>query len=82
MPSNSTVNQVTCLYNTIRKALHDGLEFTAVFFDINKAFDKIWRKGLLFKMRKAGIRGKLLSWFSDYLSNRFQRVIIPGGISD
>ena len=82
MPGDSTVNQVTCLYNTICKALDDGLEFRAVFFDISKAFDKVWHKGLLFKMRRAGIRGKLLAWFCDYLLNRFQRVLIPGGISD
>ena len=49
--------------------------------DISKSFDKVWHKGLLFKLRRAGIRGKLLSWFSDYLSNRYQRVLIPGGIS-
>ena len=53
----------------------------AVFFDISKAFDKVWYKGSLFKLRRAGIRGKLLFWFSDYLSNRYQRVITPGGIS-
>ena len=81
MPGDSTVNQVTLPYNNICKALDDGLEFRAVFFDISKAFDKVWYKGLLFKLRRAGIRGKLLSWFSDYLSNRYQRVIIPGGIS-
>ena len=81
MPGDSTVNQVTLLYNNICKALDDGLEFRAVFFDISKAFDKVWHKGLLFKLRRAGIRGKLLSRFSDYLSNRYQRVIIPGGIS-
>ena len=81
MPGDSTVNQVTLLYNNICKALDDGLEFRAVFFDISKAFDKVLHKGLLFKLRRAGIRGKLLSCFSDYRSNRYQRVIIPGGIS-
>ena len=81
MPGDSTVNQVSCLYNNICKALDDGLEFRAVFFDISKAFDKVWHKGLLFKLQRAGINGKLLSWFSNYLSNRYQRVVIPGGIS-
>ena len=41
MPGDSTVNQVTGLYNEICKALDDGLEFRAVFFDITKAFDKV-----------------------------------------
>ena len=61
--------------------MDDGLEFRAVFFYISKAFDKVWHKGLLFKLQRAGISGKLLSWFSNYLSNRYQRVVIPRGIS-
>ena len=49
-----------------------------VFLDITKAFDKVWHKGLLFKLRKCGIDGRLLLWFQDYLSNRMQRVVING----
>ena len=81
MPGDSTINQVTYLYSRICKTLDDGLEFRVVFFDISKAFDKVWHKGLVFKLRRADIRGKLLAWFSDYLSNRLQRVIVPGGVS-
>ena len=63
------------------KTLDDGEEFRAVFFDISKAFDKVWQKELLVKLRRAGIGGELLNWFSGYLSNRFQRVVLPGGVS-
>ena len=81
MPGDSTVNQVTSIYNNICKVLDDCLEFRVVFFDISKALNKVWHKGLLFKLRRVGIGGKLLNWFSDYLSNRFQRVVLPGGVS-
>ena len=50
------------------------------FSTVSKAFDKVWHEGLLFKLKRAGIRGKL-SWFSNYLFKRFQRVILPGGVS-
>ena len=30
----------------------------------------------------AGIKGTLLDWFQDYLSNRKQCVVIPGAMSD
>jgi hypothetical protein len=49
-----------------------------VFFDISKAFDKVWHKGLLLKLQGAGIQGPLLDWFSNYLSNRRQSVVLPG----
>ena len=53
-----------------------------MFFEISKTFDRVWHKGLLYKLQKAGIGGKLLSCFSDYLSNRYQRVVLPGAVSD
>ena len=33
-------------------------------------------------MKHYGICGPLLNWFQSYLTNRFQRVVIPGGISE
>ena len=53
-----------------------------VFFDISKAFDKVWHKGLIFKLQAAGIDGKLLTFLQDYLSDRTQKVVLPGGSSD
>ena len=78
IPGDSTVNQLTFIYNTFCKALDDGKEVRAVFFDISKAFDRVWHRGLLAKLQGAGIGGRLLEWFSNYLADRKQRVIIPG----
>ena len=50
-----------------------------MFCDISKAFDRVWHKGLIYKMKAAGIT--LLDWFQDYLSNRKQCVVIPGAMS-
>ena len=50
----------------------------AVFCDISKAFDRVWHKGLLYKLRRIGISGSLLSWFANYLKGRRQRVVLPG----
>ena len=81
MPGDSTVNQLTYIYDTFCKALDNGLEVRVVFFDISKAFDKVWHEGLLFKLQAAGIRGDLLAFISNYLSNRKQKVILPGAES-
>ena len=82
VPGDSTVNQLVDIYNTFCKALDDGLEVRAVFCDISKAFDRVWHKGLLFKLKRAGINGLLLDWLTDYVTKRKQRVVIPGGTSD
>ena len=64
LPGDSTVNQVTFPYNKICNAVDEGLEIRFIFFDISKAFDKVWHKSLIFKLRRAGINGKLLGWLS------------------
>ena len=62
--------------------MDNGHEFRMVFFDVSKAFDKVWHKGILFKLYHAGVQGRLLEWFTDYLSNRYQRVVFNGSYSD
>jgi hypothetical protein len=37
------------------KALDEvGKEIRVIFFDISKAFDRVWHRGLLFKLKKNG----------------------------
>ena len=82
IPGDSTVNQLTYLYNVFCQALDSGKEVRAVFCDISKAFDRVWHAGLLLKLQSAGVTGKVLAWFKSYLSDRRQRVVIPGAPSD
>ena len=81
IPGDSTVNQLTFLYNTFSQALDFGKEVRVVFCDISKAFDRVWHEGLLKKLEAAGIAGDLLIWFRSYLTDRRQRVVIPGAES-
>ena len=52
-----------------------------VFLDISKSFDKVWHKGLIYKLKQNGISGKLLNLIIDFLSNRKQRVVLNGKYS-
>jgi hypothetical protein len=81
-PGDSTVNQLICLVHKIYDALERGREVRMVFLDISKAFDKVWHKGLLYKLETIGVRDPLLSWFKSYLTNRKQRVVIDGQFSE
>ncbi|MES9994356.1 MAG: reverse transcriptase family protein, partial [Candidatus Thiodiazotropha sp.] len=75
---DSTINQLVYLYNKFLQALDEGKEIRVVFCDVSKAFDKVWHKGLLFKLKSIGFSNQLLEWFSSYLSNRRQRVCYKG----
>ena len=78
LPHHSTIYQLLNIYDDIGSSLDNNTITQAVFFDISKAFDKVWHRGLIAKLQAAGIRGNLLSWFKDYLSNRKQSVVISG----
>ena len=81
-PGSSTVTQLVELYNSFCNAVDNHKEIRVVFLDISKAFDKVWHRGLLFKLQKWGVSGKLLLWLEDYLKDRMQRVVINGQKSD
>ena len=49
-------------------------EVRGVFLDISKAFDKVCHEGLIFKLERNGISGKLSRLIKDFLSNMKQRV--------
>ena len=81
VPGDSTVNQLVDIHNTFCHSLDQGKEVRAVFCDISKAFDRVWHRGLLYKLESAEISGSLLSWFKNYLNDRKQRVVLPGSAS-
>lgn len=76
LPNHSTVYQLIDIYHHICQSF-DAKQFSCmVFCDISKAFDRVWHKGLIFKLKENGIDGQMLNWISDYLSNRKQRVVL------
>jgi hypothetical protein len=78
LPGTSTVTQLIEIYDQFCKAVAKGKDVRVVFLDISKAFDTVWHKGLIYKLKAQGIRGKILAWLIDYLHDRQQRVVING----
>jgi len=48
----------------------------AILIDFSRAFDTLWIDGLLLKMLNFNIKGKILNWIKNYLSNRINKVKI------
>ena len=67
---DSCINQLLSINHEILNAFDEGLEVRGIFFDISKAFDKVWHDGLTFKLRKNGISGEIINILQDFLRNR------------
>ena len=77
-PGDSCINQLLSITHEIYSSFDDGFEVRSVFLDISKAFDKVWHKGIIFKLLQNGILDDLLNILSDFLRNRKQRVTLNG----
>ena len=81
IPRDSTVNQLTKICHEIFSEFDKGNEICAVFLDFSKAFDKVWHKGLLYKLDRYGVNGSFLKLMASYLGGREQRVIMQNAES-
>ena len=48
--------------------------------DLTKAFDTVWKEGLLLKLLNNKVEGKLYNWIHDFLQYRTARVKLDGQI--
>ena len=77
----STLHNITILTSKISQALNDKKFVIGVFLDLKKAFDTVSHDILLQKLKKLGISGTPLKWFTSYLSGRSQFTVINGSTS-
>ena len=77
-PRSSTQEALLKVTNCWHHDLKHNKQVGVVFFDIRKAFDSVPHTRLLSALADVGVRGNLLNWFSDYLSNMKQRVVLDG----
>ena len=62
--------------HNIYKSFDNGYELRSVFFDISKAFDKVWLESLIFKLKKMEVLCNLLKVLKHFLTNRKQSIAL------
>ena len=58
------------------KSLDHGTDVNVILYDFKKAFDTLSHSKLILKLESYGIRGNILHWINDFLTNRTQEVVI------
>ena len=78
----STNDNLFKLFETIKTGFHKGHPTTGIVVDVDKAFDQVWYKGLLFKRTLMGLNRKLIRWISNFLYQRKLIISVNDLLSD
>ena len=72
IPGNSCVAQLASIRHKIYKIFNfnQPRQIRETFLDVSKVFDKVWHKGLTFKLQSYGVDGSLLILREDYITGR------------
>ena len=72
---------MTLLTQDIENGFQQKMKTLAVFVDLIKAFDKVWKESLLFKLLRKRVCGNMYSWIQSHLFPRSARVRLEGQTS-
>ena len=70
----TTTDQLIRLESFIRDSFLKGNHVVSVFFDLEKAYDTVWKYGVIRDLQKVGLRGRMPMFIQNFLSSRVFRV--------
>lgn len=78
----STGDATLKLTSQITSYIDGGEKCLGVFLDLQKAFDTVSTPILIARLENLGIRGVVLDWFQDFLTDRHQCVMVEKRLSN
>ena len=78
----STTDHLVRFETFIREAFAQEKHVVAVFFDLEKAYDTTWKRGILNNLHEMGFRGRLANFIEGFLENRTFKVKAGSTYSD
>ena len=71
-----STDHIYLLKTIVKKYIVQNKKLYTCFVDLEKAFDSVWRKGLLYKVKKLGIEGNMLDIIKSIYDNTTYSIII------
>lgn len=81
IPQRSTTLQLIRLVEYIKSGFNNQEHTTAVFLDVQKAYDTVWFYGLIFKLIHYKFPDSIIHLIASYLQDRSFQVKIDGALS-
>ena len=81
-PGRSCATQLLSALEEWTRNMEEGEPVDVAYLDFRRAFDSVPHLRLLQKLHDMGVRGILLEWFRSFLTERRQRVVVNGSVSD
>ena len=78
----NTVDHLVCLETFVRESFIKKEHITAVFFDLEKAYDTTWKYGIMRDLSDFCLKGRLPHFIDNFLSNRNLKVLVGTTLSD
>ena len=77
-----TMDHIVRLVSEVQNCRKLKRKTAAIFLDLEKAYDLLWREGTLEELGKHGIKGQMYNYVSDFLSKRTFQVRVGDSLSD
>ena len=74
--NKNTIRYLNRLQLEIKSDLNNNKTVIALFADMEKAFDSVWKRGLIVKLSKLKIKGKILDLIDDFLFSRIVKLSV------
>ena len=75
-------NIMLCFLEEITKWIDEGSPVDIIYLDVQKVFDKVSHQRLLLKLKAHGIGDGIIDWTEKWLTDRRQRVVVDGEVSN
>ena len=82
LKARSCLTNMLCFLEEITKWIDMGSPVDIIYLDFQKAFDKVPHQRLLLKLKAHGIGDSITDWIEQWLTDRRQRVVVDGEVSN
>ena len=82
LKARSCLTDLIYFFEKITKPVDEGSRIDIIYLNFQKAFDSVQHQRLIIKLKSHGIGICILNWTEQWLSDRRQRVVVDGEVSN